>query len=272
MARRQRPEITDYPATAAAPSASTDAMRRRSMATGSSLAQIGSTAGRALAEADAQATDIPTGFGEFATSATFGQGMGQGLYDPDWHSENTWRNWTPQEQYRVQTQLAAAGYIGEDDVFRPGDMRSTREAFRDLLGDANDLGVTWQEALQAFTINEQMPSSGGGGGGRQMPTYTAPNRNDLQAAIKRGLYSQFGTFDNAVDVESLVDQYLASHRANFDAQVGLSMSGGGGEVEDVESLEGFVERQAREVDPMGVESRDFLDRANQFFSMLGGVV
>lgn len=195
------------------------------------------------------------------------------FYDPSRDAMTIWREWTPEQAYQVQNALAAAGYIGEDDIFEPGNFRTTREQFSKLLGDANDLGVTWQEMLNlGVTQAAGMYDGPGGGSGRQAPTYTAPNRNDLQAAIKRGLYSQFGTYDNAVDVDSLVDQYLAMHRSNFDAQVGLAMGGGGGSVEDVESLEGFVERRAREEDPMGVESRDFLDRANQFFDMLGGVV
>lgn len=244
-----------------------------------STERLGLTAQRAMGEAGVTPADVPIDFGVNATP-TFGAISGRsgqiGYVDGDEY--RIFEGLSANQIALIQHQMVLGGFIKDTDKIVPGNWESTRADFQNLLEASNSLGVTWQQALEQFAaptldmMGGLSGGPGGGGGGRQAPTYVAPNRDDLSRAIKTGLYTQFGTYDNAVDVDSLVDQYLAMHRANFDAQVGLAMGGGGGSVEDVESLEGFVERRAREEDPMGVESRDFLDRANQFFDMLGGVV
>ncbi|MFP4512075.1 MAG: hypothetical protein ACLFRV_03905 [Acidimicrobiales bacterium] len=187
-------------------------------------------------------------------------------------------NMTPRQVARVQTRLAAAGMIGPRTSYIPGNPETTRRQFRDLLTAANGMGENWETTLRQLAASASMAGgqgaldSGGGGGGDAptLPTHTAPNSDDLRHAIRRGLMSQFGTHNHGVDIDTLVAQYQAQDRANFDARVGDSQAGGGGTVEDVQSVETFVADAASEADPEGVGARQFLDGANSFFSMLGG--
>jgi len=209
------------------------------------------------------------GMSERERSARLAGATEAGYYDGDEY--RLIRNMTPAQIARLQLQMAAAGVIGAGQRYIPGNAETTRAAFRDLLAAANGMGTTWQEALRELAASGGDPAAqalgGDGGGGQQLPTYVAPNRADLTAAIRRGLYSQFGTHQHAVDVEAAVNDYLARHRANFDAQVA-----GAAQVEDVQSVETFVEDRAQATDPTGVEARAWLDRAEQFFSMLSSPV
>lgn len=210
-------------------------------------------------------TDYRGGMTERQRSQALNGGTDAGYYDGDEY--RLLRNMTPSQIARLQTQMAAAGLIGPQTSYIAGNAETTRSQFRDLLTAANGMGTTWQEALrEMMATGQQAADEGAGGpgdGSGQLPTYVQPSREDLTAAIRRGLYTQFGTHNHAVDVEAAVSEYLGRHRAQFDAEVA-----GAASVEDIESVETFVENKATDVDAEGVEARQFLDRADAFLSLI----
>lgn len=191
----------------------------------------------------------------------------------------------------LQADLVRAGLLTN---FRAGIWDSASvKAYQELLGMANQYGLT-DQAMLAHVVQNGVPvdfgggGEGGQGGGPGLGIRTT-NKDDLRRVFRAAVIDMLGQGWSQAQINELVDAYnwkeiqvqvdaAGQQAAAMEAQLGsletgepVDVSQFAGPAQDVESPETFLEDEVRRRDPMGVQATDIAeDYAPAFFAALGG--
>lgn len=209
----------------------------------------------------------------------------------------------------LQEMMAAAGILTDDFRYGVWD-EASRNAYKNVLAEANGMGLTADQIIRLRGQSATMPGAGGsgsgsGGGGSWQfdengnpvfvpEQYQAPplelrtsNKDDLRRVFREAIIEQMGEGWSKAQIDELVDAYnweeirvqkdaydqaIAMDRAQFE---GTAPAGGGGVVSSVEvaSPETFLENQLMERDPEGFRAGQVVNEAiPNFLAALDGWV
>jgi hypothetical protein len=116
---------------------------------------------------------------------------------------------------QLQEALRQAGYLGATTAITPGVFSSsTATAFSKLLGDANGLGVNWEQLLGATVDVGTSGRSGGGGGGGGGTRINLPDPEQVKAAGSQSAQQVIGRALNPTEQGQLVDTVNAGVTAH----------------------------------------------------------
>lgn len=174
---------------------------------------------------------------------------------------------SPEAVSQLQSALMAAGLL---DEYRRGIYdQSTGNAMEQILAYANQSGLEWQDALDAYLNGEaEKVSLKGAGSG---PTFVArlQNPEDLKKSFTQALYNSLGgRYIDEQQMQQMIDAYQAQDTASQRRAFDVATSGGG-TVEQGQSPDTFAEGQAKALDPQGYKAKKFADFANVFESLIG---
>jgi hypothetical protein len=175
---------------------------------------------------------------------------------------------SPEAIAAVQARMAEARIMPKDYRIGVWDPDSV-DAFKMVLGYANQTTQDWQKALEDLVNGAaSLPT---GGGGPKGPVFTAhlSNPDDIKKAFKDVTYQLMGgQFADPAQADAFVNtfqtQELNAQRASFNAQVG-----GGGEVVEAPNIATSAETELEATDLAGIQAKRYNDYANVFGSILG---
>ena len=181
---------------------------------------------------------MPSGYRAPVTSVSAGevnfpQNIPTSGRGPRYTQDAAWdpQSWNPNEVRDLQYMLYGSGYLS--DNFRPGYYdRTTRNAYRTLLGEANGAGETWQQTLARRMRTQALYGAGPSGGraGTVLPgfTPTLSNPDDLKAIAKGVAREVIGKDVSPEDLDRFVSAYQGlertAQRTEYDLQVGAAMT------------------------------------------------
>lgn len=182
---------------------------------------------------------------------------------------------TPDQIAEIQDVLAEAGILRS--AFTRGRIGpETLSAYEEVLRQSNSQGAAPSAIISRMAISNfgaRVARAGDRianpdpGPSRAPFTARASNPADLKRYFRDAVVSATGENRGTVDLDRMVDAYLAVERnAQADA---YNTQATGGTVTDPVSLEGFTEDTLAEVVPEEVQTRNVVDRAGQLFGMLG---
>lgn len=160
-----------------------------------------------------------------------------------------------EEIAQLQSQLVDAGLLDPDNVAWGNWDKYSRNAFRDLLGEANRGKMRWEFALgQRLALAEQ-GLLGGKGSKREKPPLTVEltNEADIRAGLDQAAPNLLGRKLHDDEVSPFVAQYhdlqrqaaVAKYNQTYNTGGGDAYYGGGGTVTDPPSLDGFIDQQMK---------------------------
>lgn len=193
---------------------------------------------------------------------------------------------------QLQAAMAAAGILSD---FRYGVWdEPSRNAYKQLLGEANAAGLSAEQMIQQYSQGVSMGGSGGGpggegggggGGGRWEfdengepiwveEQYVPPpleikttNPEDLKRAFRTAIIDTMGEGWNQAQIDEMVNAYnwmeVKVQKDAYDQQVGLERAEFMGERTEggetissvsIESPDTFLENELREKDPVGFQT------------------
>lgn len=181
---------------------------------------------------------------------------------------------SPENLARLQQALVSAGLLTGQFAMGVADTK-TQTAMRNLMGFANQINATWQEALPVYgemAVNARggvIGSGGGSGGGSAAPEFApqVTSTEDLTLALKdaSAQLRAGGAFDDAT-IGRLVGVYQAQEAQEQEAAFNAELHGG--TIETPTSAETMLRNTIREADPAGVGAREVAERYNDFLGML----
>lgn len=165
---------------------------------------------------------------------------------------------SPEAIAQLQGALMQAGLL---DEFRRGVWdKGTASAMEQILGHANQAGLEWQDALDAFLNGEAEKVSLKGSSG---PVFVArlQNPDDVKKALTQGLYNALGgRYIDDTQLQQMVDAYQAQDVASQQRAFYAAQSGG--TVEQAPRPDTFAEEQAKQTDAQGYKAKKFADFAS----------
>jgi hypothetical protein len=207
----------------------------------------------------------------------------------------------PESIANLQTALVVAGYIDATTRIRLGSWDETsREAYADLLSDANAAGMTVEMMLNERAMTMDVGGEDGGPGGFHIDPNTGqpvpnefvpphalplklPSREDLRAVTRDVIIDRLGEGWSQEEIDKLVDNFIgmAQGRAQEAYQAEVARERQAWETGqpitnvavdlDIPTAEAFAENEARRRDPGGFEATQVAeDYFPAFIDALGG--
>lgn len=218
---------------------------------------------------------VPSGYqAPFETSQGFQPGSGPAItvedYRPDPYmpgDDLRPASLPPERIIGIQQSLVDAGLLR--GRFQAGVWdATTRNAYRTLLGYANQLGTTDEFALRRWAatgMGEVEPASAP----RQPFVATVSNPDDIRALLRDAFREKVGSgkIDDA-RLDAMVKAYQGSEvgaqRSQYDAQET------GGTVTAPPDISTFADIEARKTNPVGYRAHQYIDKFSAITEMLGG--
>jgi len=162
-------------------------------------------------------------------------------------------------RWALQQQMVMVGLLDPED-FTPGiwDAES-RNAFEELLGIANTMGVSYQTALtrmaEAGGVGGAVPDESGGGGaagGEAGPPPLVLNPSDpetLKAIVDRAAMDIYGRGLTDEEASKIVNTYLAFEEATQRETHAVNTSGEGGTLPTMPDVDVFMQTALEKQNP-----------------------
>ena len=210
-------------------------------------------------------------------------------YDGD---EYRYRPMSPGAIAAVQDQMARGGLLTSDFIMGVWDP-ATAEAYKALMGMANQQGVTVEQASNLLQSGESMQwdpatgtyvSTGGTGAGNPPIPELVTRISDpevLKGVFRRAAIELIGIGWTEEQVSRAAAAYnnveRERQRAQYDAQLAAGQLGSmtegdnpqASEVVDIPSPEGWIDAYVRKQDPAGVAENEALDMVGTFMQTAG---
>lgn len=210
-------------------------------------------------------------------------------YDGDEYRQ---RPMSPAAIAAIQDQMARAGLLTSDFLMGVWDP-STAEAYKTLLGIANQQGTTAEQAMTLLGSSERMEwdpatgtyvSAGGLGAGAQAPPELVTRVTDpevLKSVFRRAAIEMIGIGWSEEQLERAAAAYnnveRTRQREAYDTQLAAGQLGAmtegmdpvAGEVVEIPSAEGWIDSHIRNEDPAGVAENQALDMVDVFMQTAG---
>lgn len=179
---------------------------------------------------------------------------------PKYWTGDEWKpaSWSPDEIAELQTALVQAGLIDGAEVRLGVFDEETRNGFEKLLGRANGMGLTWEDAL-VTALESPEPAE------PLQVKLTDPN--DLRRVFKTAAFEVSSTQFTPGQIDAMVASYHEKEREYQEA-----LARGEETVFAPPDPGTFVEMEAERVNPEGVIEERLQDAQNEWFSMLGSPV
>lgn len=173
---------------------------------------------------------------------------------------------SPEAVAVLQSKMVSAGLL--TGKYNVGTWtQDSAKAFQQVLGYANQRGVSWQDALDEYEASGQAFAAAHPAKG---PVFTArlSNPDDVKEVLRQASYNLLGgKFIDPAQEDAFVGSFnqmeLNSQRAAFDAQ-----TGGGGTVVDAPSAATAAETEVKTLDPAGARAKLFDDYGTVFGNLL----